>query len=1624
MSTIKVNIADATIADLQTKLGLNRSVAKVITEQKPCNMEKFLQIEGVDWDDIQSKEPNAELEFISANESMSTDNKPVLPDGSELPSENMTGELKKFTHNMQTITHRMQQFQMQQAQMQEELNEFTQMITKNLETFQSAISVNQHDMNNFKSEVKQDMNDFKSEIKEEMQHFQLAVESVNKKGIKVENINEINPQNSELGTLNGKDSHQSEHESVNGKNLQHSDSEVLSCKESVSSKPVHNDHKKDENDSQCKPAKTKTDHFAEYHQVYESKVVDGVYRPTNTTNSDPKSTGQGHSAPSSLMQNGINLAGEHNRNGVIVRDGVVVTKPIPTLVAKKAQVSSQKAQIMQQPTSYSREGICETVEADFNVWNKKLAYLPKFDGTNWQAFISVFERNLSRHNLSDSLQLDLLESKLSGQAFQAYGQAHTSMDTYEELKKFLQSRFGTRITPQIRRNELFHMKQRTDETLIEFSSRVKSIAYEGFPEMNSKQRSELEVHAFLQGCQEKTFAERVILNTHPDLDSALNDMEKMVQNAHIFKSSNLEKARVVHHINNSEDTETSNMTTVTSNDDEYPDQRGLAYTDSRAQNVDSPQIGNVEVKTTISPSQCKSARVDVTVLGKSISGMINSAAQVTVIDHKCWLTITGSPPVGKEVKLTQVDVNRNMVAILVPDVEIQVGTYHIKMPIFVTDLHVSDKLLLGLDFLSSAGAVLHILKNTTTTGAVQTPINLTHNKNCVVQPTLLAGQVHTGGDAEKIYKPPIMFDHLWGDAEKIYKPPIMFDHLWGDAEKIDEPPIMFDHLWGDAEKIDEPPIMFDHLWEQLSRPPDKCDCYQTGNDLGCNYCTRMSKLWEQLSRPPDKCVCHQTGNDWGCNHYTRLSKLWEQLSRPPDKCVGHQTGKDLGCNHYTRLSKLWEQLSRPPDRCDCYLVSNNLSKLPCGGCNYCIRMNKQWEQLTRPPDECNCYQVGNDLSKLPCGVCNYRTRMSKQWEQLTRPPDECNCYQAGNDPSKLPCGGCKYCTRMSKQWEQFPLDVDDVLPSTVIDPLKIINADIRTVNVEDAKESTLHTPAPNWCSTLLVSDIRDKQREDPDLILAVNWVFNETVPTQAELAMSSTIARFYWSNRNLLSEKNGIIYYRWIQDTSSRDLIIVPRALKEVVLSGCHDEITAGHFSSRKTLSRIRQNYFWKNMSQDCSLYVHSCVDCSTQKKANLTARAPLINYQAGNPLDRVHIDILGPFPISRSGNRYVLMLIDQFTRWLEAYPLPDQTAEQVARVVVDQFIARFGSPLYIHSDQGRNFESDLFGSVCELLDIVKTRTTPTHPASNGQVERYNTILLALIRCHIDGASDKWDEAVPLLAGAIRSMQNRHTGMTANMLMLGREVRRPISLAYSFNELVPQSCPHEYVKELLKNFHEVHHLARDKLKTAMKIQKQAYDTKIREADFHVGDLVYRRNLLLKKGDSRKLAPPWVGPFLVVQQLSEVTYKVQGKRRSFVLHHNILRPCRDRSIPFWMRRLRHRFLKNLDQEDDPIMFDHLWDDVKKVSDPSPKNTEPSLRVPIDSIHTPEEFNSHVKSNPKNSEGSNSAIEVVVNEKINEATDRMANKQVNEAINLVPLQEPIISRSGRPRKLPRHLNDYNL
>ena len=103
-----------------------------------------------------------------------------------------------------------------------------------------------------------------------------------------------------------------------------------------------------------------------------------------------------------------------------------------------------------------------------------------------------------------------------------------------------------------------------------------------------------------------------------------------------------------------------------------------------------------------------------------------------------------------------------------------------------------------------------------------------------------------------------------------------------------------------------------------------------------------------------------------------------------------------------------------------------------------------------------------------------------------------------------------------------------------------------------------------------------------------------------------------------------------------------------------------------------------------------------------------------GYPLQMVAMDIMGPFPISSQGNRYLLVVSDYFTRWVQAFGIPDQLATTVAHRLTNEIFFRFGLPEQLHSDQGRNFESDVISEICRLLEIVKTRTTPYHPQSDG----------------------------------------------------------------------------------------------------------------------------------------------------------------------------------------------------------------------------------------------------------------------------------------------------------------------
>ncbi|VDI82080.1 Hypothetical predicted protein [Mytilus galloprovincialis] len=109
---------------------------------------------------------------------------------------------------------------------------------------------------------------------------------------------------------------------------------------------------------------------------------------------------------------------------------------------------------------------------------------------------------------------------------------------------------------------------------------------------------------------------------------------------------------------------------------------------------------------------------------------------------------------------------------------------------------------------------------------------------------------------------------------------------------------------------------------------------------------------------------------------------------------------------------------------------------------------------------------------------------------------------------------------------------------------------------------------------------------------------------------------------------------------------------------------------------------------------------------------------EANGPMERIATDILGELPETENGNKYILVVSDYYTKWTESFAMPNMEAKTVAKIIVEEVIVRFGVPHWIHSDQGRQFESLLFQEMCCILNIKKTRTTPYHSKSDGMVER------------------------------------------------------------------------------------------------------------------------------------------------------------------------------------------------------------------------------------------------------------------------------------------------------------------
>ena len=472
--------------------------------------------------------------------------------------------------------------------------------------------------------------------------------------------------------------------------------------------------------------------------------------------------------------------------------------------------------------------------------------------------------------------------------------------------------------------------------------------------------------------------------------------------------------------------------------------------------------------------------------------------------------------------------------------------------------------------------------------------------------------------------------------------------------------------------------------------------------------------------------------------------------------------------------------------------------------------------------------------------------------RIRDPLKECDCYMAGSKVEELPCGGCRYCRRAHQQWVRFNDDVDDVIPLAV----RSVDLDSSHQSIPDSESR----PSSNWVESLSSFQLRQAQLDDIHIRTTIHWLEHSYDPSTRELQLYSPETRALWLTRDQLVLKDGILYYVWTDRDDRSQCLVVPTELRLKVLYHCHDSRDSGQLGRTKTLDKLKQRFYWYGMSRDSNIYVKQCPSCNKNKKGNRTPRSALGSYHAGYPMERVHLDILGPInPRSKSGCSYVLVMVDQFTKWTELAALPSQNAELTTKAFLKHFVVTFGCPLEVHTDQGRNFQSDLFTAFCRLLEISKTRTTPYHPSSNGQCEVFNRTILQMIRAYVSRGFRDWDEHLPLISMALHSMKNKSTGFSANQLMLGREVIQPIDLILGISKPSPRD-PSNWVENLANNLSEIHKLAREKIGERQLRQKRDYDLRVFERSYKVGDVVFLRDSSTEIGISSKLRPPGVAHF--------------------------------------------------------------------------------------------------------------------------------------------------------------------
>lgn len=387
--------------------------------------------------------------------------------------------------------------------------------------------------------------------------------------------------------------------------------------------------------------------------------------------------------------------------------------------------------------------------------------------------------------------------------------------------------------------------------------------------------------------------------------------------------------------------------------------------------------------------------------------------------------------------------------------------------------------------------------------------------------------------------------------------------------------------------------------------------------------------------------------------------------------------------------------------------------------------------------------------------------------------------------------------------------------------------------------------------------IKYEQRKDPFLIPIIDYLEGKSVNCRAQydnyFLDEGLVKRI--TSRNKHSPRNE--YF---------EQIVIPKSLVPHVLEGSETV----HFSFSKNYRAIKEKYFWPGMYNDIKNFSTSCKLCIERKGFPIT-KSPLQNFVTpSQPMELVSLDILGPLPMSIQGNKYVLTVIDHFTKFSTLYALKDITAQTIANKLI-KFIIIFGIPNSILTDLGTNFQSNLFNELSRQLQIHKLKTTPYRPQTNSVSERLNLSIKTSLTC-LSETTTEWDTYLNYYNFIYNNSYHDTTHEKPSFLMFNRDLNLPFHVLEKTPQIHYFPCDN-YIEDNLSKMQFVYRNVYKNLKLSAEKQSRLRQNIAKKKSFQLGQKVYLYTPATNQSTGRAFSKKFSGPYRVIEKHSDLNYSI-------------------------------------------------------------------------------------------------------------------------------------------------------